>query len=92
MIPNMQEEWLENHKGKINAKLCMVAGSILPLIMRDNVHVPGWLKKIGLAGLLCLRNTNFFKELWWYIKHACFLFFFLLQIVFWRILGKKCYD
>lgn len=45
-----QEEWLENNKSKLNAKLCLVAGSILPLIMRDNVHVPVWLKKIHLAG------------------------------------------
>lgn len=61
-----QEEWLGNHKGKINAKLCMVAGSILPLIMRDNVHVPGWLKKIGLAGLyrfiVKIPNAHFLRK------------------------------
>ncbi|MCH5265875.1 MAG: WecB/TagA/CpsF family glycosyltransferase [Lachnospiraceae bacterium] len=45
-----QEEWLENNKGKINAKLCLVIGSILPLIMRDNVHIPTWLKKLHLGG------------------------------------------
>ncbi|MCH5253062.1 MAG: WecB/TagA/CpsF family glycosyltransferase [Lachnospiraceae bacterium] len=46
-----QEEWLENNKGKLNAKLCFVMGSVMPLIMRDNVHVPLWIKKIGLAGI-----------------------------------------
>lgn len=46
-----QEEWLEHNKSKINAKLCLVAGSILPLIMRENVHVPNWIKSIGLGGL-----------------------------------------
>lgn len=45
-----QEEWLENNKSKLNAKLCFVAGSILPLIIRDNIHVPKWLGKIHLAG------------------------------------------
>lgn len=45
-----QEEWLKNNKSKLNAKLCLVAGSILPLIMRDNIHVPEWLGKIHLAG------------------------------------------
>jgi len=61
-----QEEWLENHKGKINAKLCMVAGSILPLIMRDNVHVPTWIKKIHMAGVyrffVKIPNAHFFRK------------------------------
>lgn len=45
-----QEEWLENNKNRLNAKLCLTMGSILPLVMRENVHVPAWLRKIHLAG------------------------------------------
>ncbi len=44
-----QEEWLTNHKGKLNARLCLAAGSILPLMLRDNVHVPAWIEKLHLA-------------------------------------------
>ncbi len=44
-----QEEWLTNHKGKLNARLCLAAGSVLPLILRDHVHAPAWLEKLHLA-------------------------------------------
>lgn len=80
---------LEPH---LNGKIIIGVGAAFRFLLGEYKPPKGFLQKIGLAGLLCLRNTNFFKELWWYIKHACFLFFFLLQIVFWRILGKKCYD
>lgn len=46
-----QEEWLENNRGRLNAKLCLAIGSITPLIMRENIHVPSWVKKIHLDGL-----------------------------------------
>lgn len=61
-----QEEWLENNKGKINAKLCLAAGSILPLVMRDNVHVPEWIRRIHLGGiyrfLMRFPYSNFFRK------------------------------
>ena len=50
MTSTEQEEWLDNNKSKINAKLCLVAGSIMPLILRENIHVPAWIRKIHLAG------------------------------------------
>lgn len=46
-----QEEWLDHNKSKINAKLCVVAGSVIPLIMRENIHVPSWIRKIHLGGV-----------------------------------------
>lgn len=46
-----QEEWLANNKNRLNAKLCLAVGSIMPLIVRENVPVPTWLKKIHLDGL-----------------------------------------
>ena len=33
-----QEEWILNNKSKVNARICFVAGSIMPHIMRDNAH------------------------------------------------------
>lgn len=51
MESTQQEEWLNNYKGKINAKLCMVAGSIMPIILRENVHVPDGIRKLHLSKL-----------------------------------------
>lgn len=61
-----QEEWLEKNKGMINARLCLVVGSVLPLIMRDNVHIPQWLKNLHLGGayrfLMRIPNAYFFRK------------------------------
>ncbi len=61
-----QEEWLLENKGKINAKLCVVGGSIFPLIIRDNVHIPKWLKKLHLGGVYRffarIPYTHFFRK------------------------------
>lgn len=46
-----QEEWLENNKSRINAKLCVVVGSVMPLVMRENIHVPTWIRKLHLGGV-----------------------------------------
>ncbi len=46
-----QEEWLETNKTKLNAKLCVAVGSVLPIILRENVHVPSWIESIHLGGL-----------------------------------------
>ena len=61
-----QEEWLEKNKGMINARLCLVVGSVLPLIMRDNVHIPQWLKNLHLGGayrfLMRIPNAYSFRK------------------------------
>lgn len=61
-----QEEWLMNNRGKINAKICLVAGSIIPHILRDNVHVPAWIRKVHCAGLfrffVKIPNSKFFRK------------------------------
>ena len=66
MDSTSQEEWLENNRSKLNAKLCVVMGSVMPLIMRDNVHVPLWIKKIGLAGayrqIAKIPYSHFFRK------------------------------
>lgn len=61
-----QEEWLLNNRGKINAKLCLAAGSIIPHILRENVHVPAWIRKIHCGGvfrfIVKIPNAKFFRE------------------------------
>lgn len=51
MDSTAQEEWLDKNKNKLNAKLCFALGSVLPLVMRENVHVPTWIRKLHLAGV-----------------------------------------
>lgn len=46
-----QEEWLQNNRAKVNAKLCFAIGSVMPLILRDNVYVPDWMYRLHLAGI-----------------------------------------
>lgn len=49
MTSTEQEEWLERNKAKVNAKLCLVLGSVMPLILRENIPVPTWIRKIHLT-------------------------------------------
>lgn len=51
MASTEQEEWLEHNRSKINAKISLVMGSVMPLIMKENIHVPFWVRKIHLAGV-----------------------------------------
>jgi N-acetylglucosaminyldiphosphoundecaprenol N-acetyl-beta-D-mannosaminyltransferase len=50
----------------------------------------GFIKKIGLAGFM--RKACFFKDLIWYIKHVCLLLKFAVQIIYWRLSGRKFYE
>ncbi len=45
------EEWLHRSKGKINAKLCVVLGSMMDVMLGENVHVPKLFKKLHLESL-----------------------------------------
>ncbi len=53
-----QEEWIANNKSRLNARLCVVCGSILPLMIRDNVHIPGWIRCLHLG-----RPYRFFARI-----------------------------
>lgn len=46
-----QEEWLENNKNRLNTKLIVALGSIMPIIMSENIHVPAWLARLHLGGV-----------------------------------------
>lgn len=43
------EEWLHQNRTRINAKLCLALGSMVNMIIRENVHVPTWMKKLHLG-------------------------------------------
>lgn len=66
MESTQQEEWLSNNKNKINTKICLVLGSILPLILRDYVYIPQWIRKIHLGRLfrflMRIPYSHFFRR------------------------------
>ena len=66
MDSTWQEEWLSKNKNRMNAKVCLVLGSILPLIMRDYVRIPRWIRKIHLGGvfrfLTRIPYSHFFRK------------------------------
>lgn len=45
------EEWIHHNKGKINAKLCVMLGSMMDMMLGENVHVPQFFKTLHLAGV-----------------------------------------
>lgn len=51
MDSTRQEEWLENNRAKVNAKLCLAVGSVMPIVLRENVYVPNWMYRLHLAGI-----------------------------------------
>lgn len=66
MDSTQQEEWLEKNKGKVNTKLCVVGGSILPLIIRDNAIIPMWIRRLHLSTLyqwlFRIPYSHFFRQ------------------------------
>ena len=48
---NMKLTDIENNRAKVNTKLCVVIGSVMPLLFREKVPVPKWLKKLHLGGV-----------------------------------------
>lgn len=66
MDSTSQEEWLQNNRAKVNAKLCFAAGSVIPLILRENVYVPRWMKRFHLGGIyrwvVRIPYSHFFRR------------------------------
>lgn len=53
----------------------------------------GLLQKMGLAGLLFKRkDSSWWDEFKWYMKHSYHLLTYIISIVFKRIIGKKYYE
>lgn len=49
MEGTMGEEWLRENRVKINAKLCVVLSSVMDIMIRENIHIPVWLKRLHLG-------------------------------------------
>jgi len=64
--------------------LCLGVGAGFRFALGQYKHPSSFWQKTGLTGLFWIRG-NACKEIFWYIKHTCFLFFFLLDIFF-----KRC--
>ena len=64
-------------------------GAAFRIFLGEYQKPQGILQKIGLGGLMCLRNTNFIKELRWYFKHTLFLIKFIIEILFLRIFAPR---
>lgn len=45
----MGEEWLQENRVKINAKLCVVLSSVMDIMIRENIHIPVWIKRFHLG-------------------------------------------
>ncbi len=66
MDSTQQEEWISRNKARLNAKLCLVCGSIMPMILKENVHVPVVLRRLHLGGFYRMfvrfPYTHFFRR------------------------------
>lgn len=47
----MQEKWIMEHASQLNARLCIAIGGVANLIMAQEKKIPGWIRKLHLAGL-----------------------------------------
>lgn len=71
-----------------NGVVLIGVGAAFRFITGEYVLDKGPLQKIGLGGLKCLRNTSFFKELFWYIKHAAYLCKFIVKIIYNKLFSR----
>lgn len=72
MDSDMQVQWLERNKSILNAKLIVAMGSILPIVLRENIHVPKFFKVLHLSALFKriaripyahpIRKRNFWQK------------------------------
>lgn len=58
------EEWLHNNRAKINAKLCVVLGSVMDMIIRENIHIPKYLKQLHLGKIYTLVAQIPYSNMW----------------------------
>lgn len=45
------ENWMKEHKSKLNAKLCVAFCDILEGIVKENIKPAGWITKLGLENV-----------------------------------------
>lgn len=58
------EEWLRDNRAKINAKLCVALGSVMDMIIRENIHIPKCLKCLHLGKLYTMVARIPYSNMW----------------------------
>lgn len=76
----------------LDTKVVIGVGAAFRFVLGEYKQPPVLIQRMGLAGLFCLRNTTFLKELKWYMKHTFYLLSYVSQILFFRWKGKKYYE
>ena len=58
------EQWLHENRAKINAKLCVVLGSVMDMILRENIHIPKYVKRLHLGKVYTLLARIPYTDMW----------------------------
>lgn len=59
-----EEEWLRDNRAKLNARLCVVLGSVMDMIIRENIHIPACLKYLHLGALYTMVARIPYSNMW----------------------------
>lgn len=74
-------------------KICIGVGAAFRFFLGEYKESSNFLKKTGLMGLFWgKKNQKFIPFLWGYLKDNVPYIFLLLQIIVWRMIGKKYYE
>lgn len=58
------EEWLRDNRVKINAKLCVVLSSVMDIMIRENIHIPGFIRRMHLGKIYMLIARIPYSHVW----------------------------
>lgn len=62
----IQEQWIADHKAKLNSKLCICLGAVLPMIRRENPSIPKWIQILHInewyKKFIGIPTSNFFRK------------------------------
>lgn len=59
-----EEEWIYENRAKINAKLCIALGSVMDMIIRENIHIPKLVKWLHLSRAYTLVAQIPYSSMW----------------------------
>lgn len=66
-------------------------GRAFRLLTGSVQEAPKWAQKMGIAGIFT-RKVSLMHALFWYLETFFYLCAYAVQIMFRRLIGKKCYD
>ncbi len=84
-----KQDYFNQHLCKhLNRGVCVGVGRAFRAALGEFTPVPKWAKKLGLSGIY-MRRKSLIATLWWYFESTFYLAFYMLQIIFRRIIGYK---